>query len=523
MRLPVMALLRGLPLFLALLWLGACSALSQPPATPTATATPSPLPSDTPTATLLPSATPTATPTASATPTITATPSLTPTPSPTPKPTIAPPPAAHLVFDNWQLSDLPETIRGGINSPLVAFISANHQQTIGNIATAQPFTGVQTLYFASPARAFSRIPVLKLESAQLLEVFLAPRGNALAFARMDDNPDQAGLYIFNINLGLVARVLPGANPLLQRGIYSEPSLSTDGTQLALTAASGFDLDIFLVNMRDGNSVRLSRSGSHEFWPSWSPDGRVIAYVSDRADCPSWDPNQPDACDAQTQPPPNGGHIYLRELASGEETRLSDVKTHEPPTWINESLLAFSSGNPFDLLNPQRRIWQANVDSGEVREVRSPGDSTTSYLSEVWSPSGIRVLVQLADAGNRVALLLADGTVAAEDSSLAFPRFGMAADWSPNGGRLAIGGSGGNCPYGVRVKNGAFESVAAGNPPPTMCDPRYSPDGEYLAFSGVNPRVDGRNDVYIASANGFGATSLTSDLRGQIKLIGWVGG
>lgn len=517
MRRPVMALLRRLQLVIALLLLGACSALSQPPASPTATATPTPQPSDTPTATFTPSATPTATPTASDTPTISPTPSLTPTP------TIAPPPSAQLVFDNWQLSDLPETIRGGISSPLVAFISANHQQTIGNIATAQPFTGLQTLYFASPARAFSRIPVLELESAQLLEVFLAPRGNALAFARLDDNPNRAGLYILNMNLGLVARVLPGENPLLQRGMYSEPSFSPDGSQLALTVASGFGLDIFLVNMNDGSSTRLSRSGSYEFWPSWSPDGRSIAFVSDRADCPSWDPNQPDSCDARTQPPPNGGHIYLRELASGQVRRLSDVKTHEPPSWINESLLAFSSGNPFDLLNPQRRIWQANVDSGEVREVRLPDDPTASYLSEVWSPSGIRVLVQRADAGNRASLMLADGTLVAEDSSLAFPRFGMVADWSPNGGRLAIGGSGGNCPYGVRVKNGAFESVATGNPPPTMCDPQYSPDGEYLAFSGVNPRVDGRNDVYIASANGFGATSLTSDLRGQIKLIGWVGG
>ncbi len=514
---PVMAMLRRLQLVIALLLLGACSALSQPPASPTATATPTPMPSDTPSATFTPSATPTATPTASDTPTTSPTPSLTPTP------TLAPPPSAQLVFDNWQLSDLPETIRGGINSPLVAFISANHQQTIGNIATAQPFTGVQTLYFASPARAFRRIPVLELESAQLLEVFLAPRGNALAFARLDDNPNRAGLYILNMNLGLVARVLPGENPLLQRGIYSEPSFSPDGSQLALTVASGFDLDIFLVNMADGSSARLSRSGSYEFWPSWSPDGRSIAFVSDRAACPSWDPNQPDACDARTQLPPNGGHIYLHELASGEETRLSDVKTHESPSWINETLLAFSSGNPFDLLNPQRRIWQANVESGEVREVRLPGEPTASYLSEVWSPSGIRVLVQRADAGNRAALLLADGTLVAEDSSLAFPRFGMLADWSPNGGRLAIGGSGGNCPYGVRVKNGAFASVATGNPPPTMCDPRFSPDGEYLAFSGVNPRVDGRNDVYIASANGFGATSLTSDLRGQIKLIGWVGG
>lgn len=513
MRQPVMALLRGLQLVLALLLLGACSALSQPTPSPTATATPTSLPSDTPTATFTPSATATAT----ATPTASATPSI------TPLPTVAPPPSARLVFDNWEFSDLPETIRGGISSPLVAFVSANQQQTIGNIATAQPFTGVQTLYFASPARAFSRIPVLELESAQLLEVFLAPRGNALAFARVDDNPNRAGLYILNMSLGLTARVLPGENPLLQRGIYSEPGFSPDGSQLALTAASGFDLDIFLIDINDGSSTTITRSGSYEFWPSWSPDGRTIAFVSDRVDCPSWDPNQPDACDARTQPPPDGGHIYLRELASGEVTRLSDVKTHESPSWINESLLAFSSGNPFDLLNPQRRIWQANIDTGEVREVRMPGDATTSYLSEAWSPSGIRVLAQLADAGNRAALLLADGTLVAEDSSLTFPRFGMAADWSPNGGRLAIGGSGGNCPYGARVRNGAFESVANGSPPPTMCDPQYSPDGEYLAFSGVNPRVDGRNDVYIASANGFGATSLTSDLRGQVKLIGWVGG
>ncbi|MDE2651634.1 MAG: hypothetical protein OXI62_13030 [Chloroflexota bacterium] len=516
MRQAVKALLRGLRFAFALLWLGACSGLSQPTATPTATATSTPSPSHTPTATFTPTAPPTLTPTATLTPTITP-------PPPSATPTIAPLPSARLVFDNWELLDLPERIRGGISSPLVAFVSANQQQSIGNIATAQPFTGLQTVYFASPARAFSRIPVLEVESAQLLDVFLAPQGNALAFALTDENPSRAGLYILNLGLGLVARALPGEAPLLQRGIYSEPSFSPDGGQMALTAAAGFDLELFLVNTRDGSSTRLSHSEAHEFWPSWSPDGRFIAFVSDRADCPSWDPNQPDACDARSQPPPNGGHIYLHELDSGEASRLSEVKTHEAPTWISESLLAFSSGDPTNLLNPQRRIWQANIDSGEVRELRSPGDSAVSYLSEAWSPSGIRVLAQVAGAGNRVALLLADGTLVAEDSSLAFPRYGMAADWSPNGGRLAIGGSGGNCPYGARVKNGAFESIANGSPPPTMCEPKYSPDGEYLAFNGVNPRVDGRNDIYIASANGFGATSLTSDLRGQVKLIGWVGG
>jgi hypothetical protein len=40
---------------------------------------------------------------------------------------------------------------------------------------------------------------------------------------------------------------------------------------------------------------------------------------------------------------------------------------------------------------------------------------------------------------------------------------------------------------------------------------------------VNPRIDGRVDVYIANQNGFGAVNITSSLRGSIQLLGWVGG
>ena len=509
----------AVPPFRKLAWsiaaflLVACSALSQPTATPTptATATATQRPTHTPTATHTPTRTLTATPSATATDT----PTITPTPSSTP------PPRAQLVFDNWEFHDLPADVRD-ISSPLVAFISANNQQTIGNIATAQPFTGLQTLFFASPARAFSRIPVLEVESGQLLDVYLSPRGNALAYVRADGGDDQAGLYILNLDLGLSARVLPGETPLLQRGIHSQPAFSPDGSQVALALDMGYELDIVVVSADGSGWSNISEHGAYDFWASWSPDGRHIAFVSDRADCPSWHP-EAHSCDSRTQPAPNGGHIYLRDTTTGDTRRVSDVLTYEAPIWINERLLAFSSGDPFDLLNPRRRIWQADVISDEVREVRLPDDANISYLSEAWSPSGSRALVQLADKDNRTALLTAEGALVAVDDGLAFPRFGMAASWSRDGGRIAIGGSGGNCPYGARVRNSAFQSVANGSPPPTMCDPQYAPNGEWLAFSGVNPRVDGRNDVYVASATGFGATSITSDLRGQVQFIGWVGG
>ena len=507
----------GAIFMLAALLLTACSALSQPTPTPSPTAT----------STLTPALSATPTSTATLTATVTPTATITPSPTETPLPTRTPPPAANLVFDNWRFIDLPDALRSGMSSPMVAFVSANNLQTIRTTATAQPFTGQQTLYFASPAGAFSRIPALELASARRLEVILAQRGNALAYIREDGGPREAGLYILNMELGLIARVLPGENPLTPRGIHTQPSFSPDGAQVALDAASGHALDIFVVQIDGSGSANITSSGSYDFWSSWSPDGERIAFVSDRAECPSWNPADGQACDATTQPVPSGGHIYIHDLASGSTERLSDVVTHEPPYWINERLLAFSSGDPFDLLNPQRRIWQADVLTGETRQTRLPNDSNISYLSEVWSPSGRRALVQLAGSENPLALLRADGALAAEDTELNFPRYGMTASWSPSGGRLAIGGSGGNCPYGARVKNSAFETIASRDPPPTMCDPQFSPDGEYIAFSGVKPRVtgnpDGRNDVYVASPNGFGAKSLTSDLKGQVRLIGWVGG
>jgi Tol biopolymer transport system component len=57
----------------------------------------------------------------------------------------------------------------------------------------------------------------------------------------------------------------------------------------------------------------------------------------------------------------------------------------------------------------------------------------------------------------------------------------------------------------------------------MCDPRYSPDSRWLAFTGVTPRVDGRVDVFVGNANGLSTVNLTGSLRGQIEMLGWVGG
>jgi len=518
----ISAIYRAALLLLLVMFIAACESLAAPTPTLTPSITPTltetPIPTEPPTATPLPTDTPTETVTPS--PTETAT--ITPTPSETFTPTITPQAFSGFTFDNWEAVELPDAIRNGLESPQVLFINANDQQTIGNIATAQPSTQVETVYLAAADGAGGRTPLLDLPASTGGRVYPAPRGNSLAYFKEDGA--STGLYVLNLENGFSARAIP-IQTLLQRGFVNVPDWSPDGLRFAIAMETGYDLDIYLYGRDGSGQARLTQEGSQDWYPTWSPDGRLIAFLSDRTVCPSWRPTDRNACNPDVDPLPLGGTLHVINVETREVQQVSDVFVTEPPRWINSRTLAFVSGDQTDLLNPQRTIWTANISTGTVTQAVIPGDDAgVQYLSESWSPDGERVLFQRATSTDvEVVLMTRDGRVIERTTELSFPRFGMAAAWSPTGDRLAIGGVDGQCPYGIRVTEANLESVARGNPPPSMCDPQFSPNGQQIVFTGVNPRVDGRIDIYTANANGFGAVNLTVDLRGSIELIGWVGG
>jgi Tol biopolymer transport system component len=313
--------------------------------------------------------------------------------------------------------------------------------------------------------------------------------------------------------------------LVQRGIPTSPAWRADGRLLAMTTEGGYSLDIMAFDLNNSTWQPLVNDGSHDFWPSFSPDSRYMAFVSDRETCPMWDPREAGACVEGLDPGPTGGHVYLLELESGEVTRLSDEPTFETPYWINNSELAFTTGDPLELLNPSRSLWLASASDGSAREIMPEGVSGAPFnLSEAWSPDGSEVIFQKADGSTTETVVMnADGEIIATLEDLSFSRFTLAASWSADGTRVAVGGGGGQCPYGVRVLDDNFQRVASGGIPPTMCDPIFSGNGQYIAFTGVNTaRGDGRVDVYTVSPNGVDRVTLTLDLRGQMRLIGWVG-
>lgn len=76
------------------------------------------------------------------------------------------------------------------------------------------------------------------------------------------------------------------SPLVTDGnLNASPSFSPDGRNIAFARALGANIEIFLCN-RDGSNVRrLTNSGGIDTNPAWSPSGREIAFTSSRSGSP----------------------------------------------------------------------------------------------------------------------------------------------------------------------------------------------------------------------------------------------
>lgn len=531
-------------ILVAMVLIGACNFAVQP-ATPTPSPTFTPAATDTPTPTTTPTIEPSATPTAppSATPTLTFTPTAILPPSPTFTPTATPYPAAGLANDQYSIIEVPDIIKQGLKGPWFAIASIN-ERTGGtsNPETPQPDLELETLYLIDPVNG-QRVEVTDIPSNAQGRVFWAPDGKKFVYfsdsVMMPDGLRAGGLYLVNLELGVSLRLfnLTSLNP---RGIPNhKPVWSPDSTRLVVALPTAYDVDLFMVGA-DGSYFRnLTEHGAFDLWPAWSPDGTRLAFVSDRLNCPSWIPDVPGSC-SQLEPTPaesgpadllagervsaltpRGGNLFVMEVASGRVQQVSEISVDNPPVWVSNLQIAFIRGVS-DPLATDTQIWIANVQAGTARLVS--GEEPALNLGADWAPGGVQVIYQRASDPAGVVLRDGAGNEIAFDDRYLFARYGFTADWSPGGEWVAFGGRNTQCPYGLIVARNTLQISYAGTSP-RACDPSYSPDGRWLAFAGIQTRVgaaDGRLDLYIAEASGYGARNLTSQLKGEIRLLGWVG-
>ena len=84
-----------------------------------------------------------------------------------------------------------------------------------------------------------------------------------------------------------------------------PAISPDGTQIAFT----YKGDVYTVPVNGGRATQITTNPAHDTRPVWSPDGKQIAFASDRM---------------------GGMDIYIVDKDGGTPTRLTTHSGNETP-------------------------------------------------------------------------------------------------------------------------------------------------------------------------------------------------
>ena len=114
------------------------------------------------------------------------------------------------------------------------------------------------------------------------------------------------------------------SPLVEdRFLYTQPRLSPEGRRLAVTRYDGREVQLWIYDIDDGGSVKLTVEHKNS-GAVWTPDGKRIAFASDRSG--SWDIFWMPA-DGSGPPEP---------LTSGESDQ-------SPSSWSPQGVLAYTEG------------------------------------------------------------------------------------------------------------------------------------------------------------------------------------
>jgi Tol biopolymer transport system component len=294
---------------------------------------------------------------------------------------------------------------------------------------------------------------------------------------------------------------------------SQPALSPDGRTIAFVSDRFGNAELELIAVDGSGRRRLTSDPAYDGAPAWSPDGSRLAFVRERA---------------------GSADLYVMSVDGAAAARVTTAAGYESdPAWSPDGRrLAFSRAGS---------IYVVPVEGGPEVRVSPPA---VALLRPAWSPDGRRLAVQVASSSikdaHALAVVAADGGGLRElnvlpdvhkfspawsrDGRILFSARGVLYAVAPDGGtaerlvpevavpsddwsgdeRLAVFSrdvAPGRRLYGVRSTGEDLGRVVDA----VVKDPAFSRDGRRIAFFG------GRGALYVMPAAGGPRRRVTPPL------------
>jgi Tol biopolymer transport system component/DNA-binding winged helix-turn-helix (wHTH) protein len=255
------------------------------------------------------------------------------------------------------------------------------------------------------------------------------------------------------------------------GLEVEPTWSPDGRFVAYSSNRSGNFDIWVQPVMGGNPIRITSSDASESQPAWSPDGRQIAFRSEQ----------------------DGGGLYVVPAFGGAPRRVTDFG--QLPMWSPDgsTLVFYLARRPLE-----NRAFVTTLDGRPPREILANVLRGLDSFRLAWHPDGRRISILGWDAEREWTFVSAsiDGSLVTE-SAIApavgerLRRLDLQLDrftWAPDGRSLLLEGRSQQAQnvYRIAVRPATLEWTSGPVPLTTstnrLTDIAVSADGRRLAFS-----------------------------------------